>query len=117
MGNFADNILAEADGEKIESVVIGPFGWGYDLDDEEPYGMDDKQRVDRIHLGKPLSWRRVADLLDYEYTTSFGAPNCHAIWAWTASRVIFVSTYDGSTSVTSVPRNPRDGTPSMPGGG
>lgn len=55
-------------------------------------------------------------MLDYAYDGSFGAPECDAIWAWTPTRVLFVSQYDGATRVESVPRNPQDGTPEMPGG-
>ena len=112
MNSFADNILAEANGEDIESVVIGAFGYGKGW-----HAPDTEQVIPREKMGVALPWAGASVLLDYEYYTGFGAPNCHAVWAWTASRVIFVSTYDGSTSVTSVPRNPRDGTPSMPGGG
>lgn len=46
-----------------------------------------------------------------------GAPECHAITAYTETRVIQVYQYDGSTGVYSIPRNPTGGeVPEMVGG-
>ena len=99
--NFADDIQGAAGAEPIEGVVIGALGWERD-GGEAP---------------EVLAWEDARSTLDYEYDDGYGAPECHAIYAWTASRVVFVSTYDGSTRVTWVPRNPVAGWPDMPGGG
>jgi hypothetical protein len=109
MSNFKEDIL-EAAGEPIEAIVIGAFGWdGYE--EHVPPRVPDEKK------GVVLSWDEAAPMLNYEYDTGFGTPECHAIEAYTASRVIIVSTYDGSTSLTWVWRNPTPGNPSMPGGG
>jgi len=51
------------------------------------------------------------------YDAGYGGEDCHPIYAWTDSRVIFVSCYDGSTQVESIPRNPMPGEARMFGGG
>lgn len=53
-----------------------------------------------------LSWQEARPHLDYQYDSGYGAVDCHAVYAWTPSRVLFISQYDGSTHVTSVPRHP-----------
>jgi hypothetical protein len=108
MSNFKEDILEVTNDEPIEAIVIGQIGWG---------DYNDKGAVPKNKMGIVLSWDEAAPMLNYEYDTGFGTPECHAIEAYTASRVIIVSTYDGSTSLTWVWRNPTPGNPSMPGGG
>lgn len=105
--SFAADIEELAHGEPIEAIVIGDMGWG-------DYNSDGKPSWPR---GELLSWSDARPMLDYKYDRGFGAPDCQAVYAWTSTRVLFVSTYDGSTSVTSVPRNPIACMPDMPGGG
>lgn len=114
MLNFKQDILAQAAGEPIQGIVIASPE-SYELQDGPdggpPYGipLDARDRV--------LAWEDAAPLLDFHYDNGFGAPGCPAITAWTRNRVIFVSTYDGATSVTYVPRRPQRHRPTMPGGG
>lgn len=63
-----------------------------------------------------LSWADAEPLLLDRFDDGFGGVNCYAITAWTASWVIAVSQYDGSTSPFRLPRNPIAHIPSMPGG-
>lgn len=110
MSTFAEDIESEAKGEEILGIVIGGYGWA--SYSSEPIKIPQVKRLTQ------LSWIEARPFLDYEYDGGYGAPNCHAITAWTENSVIFVGTYDGSTWVTSVPRNPtntRD--PHMVGGG
>ena len=110
MTTFAEDIERAAGGaERIEAVVIGPFGWG-SID-------DDNQKIPRSKLGRVLSWHEARSLLDYDYDDGFGAPDCHAVYVWTADEVLWVTQYDGATTIDSAPRNPRDCIPYMPGGG
>lgn len=96
-----------AGGEAIEGIVIGEFGWdSYGLREDHP----------PVRTGVVLTWDEARPMLDYAYDAGYGAPDCHAVWAWTASRVLFVVQYDGSTGVQWVPRNPTSGDPDMPGG-
>lgn len=112
---FAGDLLEVAGDEPIEAVVIGGFGWG-SFNDEDPYGADRIERKAPVRKGVVLTWAEAEPMLDYEYSIGFGAPECDAVWAWTPTRVLFVSQYDGATGVESVPRNPVDGEPDMPGG-
>jgi len=101
---FAEDIEDGAHGEQIEVVVIGPYG-GY-RDSEIRFVPSEKQ-------GVVLPWADARHLLDYEYSDGFGEAECHAITAWTPTRVLMVREYDGSTQVKSVPRNPVDHCPGM----
>lgn len=113
---FAAHLEQAAGNETIESVVIGPFGWSDDMDDTDAYGEDRVERPVKPRRGVVLTWEEARPMLDYGYSSGFGAPECDAVWAWTPSRVLFVSQYDGATGVEWVPRNPVDGKPDMPGG-
>jgi len=118
MSTFAEDIEQAAGGaERIEAVVIGPFGLGSIDDDDDLYGQRDDQKIPRDKLGRVLSWREARPLLDYDYDAGFGAPDCHAVYVWTADEVLWVTQYDGATAIDSAPRNPRDCIPYMPGGG
>jgi hypothetical protein len=108
--NFADDIMEAAANEPIEAIVIGDFGCGNDYDqDATPQQIAEDQR------GVMLSWEEARRLLSYGYDSDYGIADCHAIYAWTANRVIYVLEYDGSTQVESVPRNPVATYPSMSG--
>lgn len=107
MGTFKNDILEATNGEEIVGIVIGKFGWG---------GYKDKGTVPKKKIGKLLTWKQAAPMLDYEYSTGYGAPECHAVFVWTTESVLFVSQYDGSTAIYSIPRNPTPCEPDMPGG-
>ena len=102
MSNLKVDLLRAANGEKIEAVVVG-------------CAPDDLDGWDQTY--PPMSWDEAAPLLDYEFDSGFGCVECHAVYAWTASLVLFVTNYDGHTYVNFIPRNPQDCTPHMPGGG
>ena len=103
MSTLRDWIEEAAAGEPIEAVVIGELGWG-DYSDE-------------VKSPSPvLTWEEAYPKLLYEFDSGFGSPGCHAIYVWTPTRVFFVSQYDGSTQLESVPRNPVPCNPDMPGG-
>lgn len=117
MSTFAEDIERAAGGaERIEAVVIGPFVWS-SIDDDDPYGQRDDQKISHDKLGRVLSWHEARPLLDYDYDDGFGVPDCHAVYVWTTDEVLWVTQYDGATTIDSAPRNPRDCIPSMPGGG
>jgi hypothetical protein len=99
MSTFTDDIMAEADGEPIEAVVIGQAPWG-------GYSEDRIERKAPARRNEVLSWEEARPMLDYDFDRGFGAPECDAIYAWTPTRVIFVREYDGSTGLDSLPRYP-----------
>lgn len=105
MSNFKADIEEELNGEPVEGIVVGRiYGW-YDGSEEEEKGFPSTLR-DTLQ-----SWDVVAPLLDYEYDSGYGGQECHSIWLWTPTRVLFVHEYDGSTYVASVPRHPTAGQP------
>jgi hypothetical protein len=82
-----------AAGEVIEAIVVG----------EESSGNGAKPQ---IRKGALLSWAEAAPLLDYEFDDGFGGADCHPVIAWTANRIIQIHEYDGSTSISWIPRHP-----------
>ena len=102
--------LAEmSDGETIEAVVLGSPSWEISIWDEDDFRHS-------MPLGKLLSVQEAAAWLDHEFDDGYGSPGCPAVTAWTASWVISVSQYDGSTSPFRLPRNVVAHMPEMPGG-
>ena len=111
MANLKEWILAEADGEKIEAVLIGKMGWG-------DYRKKDVPGYDDMPKGELLTWEEAEGWLDYDFDDGFGSPSCNAVWAWTENKVIAIGQYDGATWAYYIPRNPVDNImPSMEGGG
>jgi len=109
MANLKKWLLKEADGERIEAVVIGEMGW-------DDYGSEFVPAYNDIPRGKVLSWEEAASWLDYEFDSGYGAPECQAVYARTANKVIAIGQYDGATWPYSIPRNPIDIMPEMQGG-
>lgn len=104
-GNLVKWILDAADGQLIEAVVIG-----------RPVSPRDTSDLPDHLLNQILSWEAARPLLDFDFGCGFGRPRCNPITAWTKHKVIFVSRYDGATSIQSVPRHPINHEPTMPGG-
>ncbi len=98
MTNFKQDILEAAAGEPILAIAVSDRRTRY------PYG----ESPDHNLGSAPVAWEAAAPVLDYEYDDGYGGQDCHDIWAWTATRVLFIHEYDGSTSVVSVARNPED---------
>lgn len=115
---FAEDIEQAAQGQNIEAVVIGEFGWGsWDGNDNTAYGVQERHKAASGRRGEVLTWDEARGLLDYTYDTSHGAPQCHAMTAWTKDLVLWVGEYDGATWISSAPRNPVEHEPEMSGGG
>lgn len=107
MANLVQWMEYVADGEPILGVVIGEC---------DSYSTSHIPNYDNQPRGKVISWEEAKKWLDYEFNDGYGTPECNAVYAWTDSQVIAVSQYDGSTSPFSLPRNPTDVKPHMPGG-
>lgn len=107
--NWFDEEIEKVADATIIGCVVGAYGWGgYWEDKENPKIPHDK-------LYKLMTWDTAKPLLHYDWNQGHGSPSCHAITVWTKNEVIFVSQYDGSTSLCTVPRNPKDHEPEMPG--
>jgi len=117
------------EGEEIEAVVFGPFGWGDAPDEGEEWELGWREPESPLTKGPIVPFNERGKILSpphlarfYMSTTSwtfksgYGSPNCYAVYVWTNQRVIWVTQYDGSTRLCGVPRNPQDIMPEMPGG-
>lgn len=103
--NLKTWILDCAGDEEIEAVVLGAVDYY-------------SKTVPKVYPeNKVLTWDEASKYIDYTFDDGYGAVECHAIYAWTKNKVIFVSCYDGSTRPCVIPRHPIDCEPQMPGGG
>lgn len=109
------------EGETVEAIVFGAWGWGSgpgkDGVWEKGYGEPEDVPVPFDKRGVLLTLEEAAPMMEsWNFDGGFGAPNCYAVHIWTNKRVIWVTQYDGSTSLSSAPRNPVADLPGMPGG-
>ncbi len=103
MANLATDFEAAAGAETILAAVLSaPYDFRYS--DTPP-----------AYVGTVLSWVDARPILDYDYNSGFGGADCHAAYAWTETRVLFVHEYDGATGIQWVPRNPAYGAPDYGG--
>ena len=110
-----------ASDETVIGVVIGEYGWGRSSWEQPGFGEEtvigEESVISPIPWDKRgivLTWAEARPLLDY-FDAGYGSPGCHHIYVWTTQRVLFISQYDGSTSLESVPRDPVACRPVMPG--
>lgn len=97
-------------GETIEAIVFGQYGWN-------GYGEPQPPAVPAEKQGVILTPAEAEPLMkSWKFYGGYGSPNCYAVYVWTSARVIWVTQYDGSTSLSSAPRNPTQCIPVMPGG-
>lgn len=96
--------------ESIEAIVFGEWGWGgYKEPNDPPVPKDKQGIVLTAKEAKPM-------MAGWTYDCGYGAPECYATYVWTNKRVLWITQYDGSTSIDSAPRNPVAIIPDMPGG-
>jgi hypothetical protein len=109
------------DGETIEAIVFGAWGWSSPPDDDKQwkpaYGEPSPPPVPFEKRGVILSAEEGRPLMKgWSFFGGYGSPEAYAIRVWTNRRVIWVTQYDGSTWLSSAPRNPTAHLPDMPGG-
>ena len=98
------------DGETVEALVFGDWGWGgYHEPEPPPVPQGKKGKLLSLEEARPL-------MAGWTFYCGYGAPECYAVNIWTNKRVIWVTQYDGSTTLNSAPRNPTAALPDMPGG-
>ena len=86
---------------------------------------ESEEDVEQVKLFKTSGYRDVessSDVdsledLDIDFDSSYGSESGPRFYLWTENRVYFKQIYDGSESVTSVPRKPTDEVPPYVGGG
>lgn len=101
MRTYAELLEDALSGETIVGCVIGDKGWDRH-DPEMPAGI--------------LTWNKARPLLNYRFVSEYGAPQVHAVYVWTLTRVAFVVQYDGTNTIYTIPVAPTDVIPTMPGG-
>lgn len=99
MANIAEWIEEAANGEAIEAVVIGTH---YRDIFKEP----GEKPFNEAPLNTLLTWEEAKPFLSYEFDNGFGGADCHPVYAWTKTRIIVISEYDGATGEATFPRNP-----------
>ena len=99
---FKQDILDVAGDEPILAIK---FDYCSLLDNYS--GRPDSRWEATKHLTNKLcTWEELSPFLDYEYDRGYGSMDCHNIVAWTATKVIYIHEYDGSTTVVYLDRNP-----------
>jgi hypothetical protein len=89
--------VEKTSGEPIEAIVAG-----------KPWQFHAKPTHDEnIVLSRDTGLAK----LDQEFDNGLGGAVCYFMYAWTATRVYFISTFDGSSWLMSVPRHPIDCNP------
>lgn len=112
MATLRNQLLNCAANEPILAVVIGRRA---DLWHEDPVIPNDPVQPKDMH--RVLTWEQASPLLEREFDDGYGGVECNRVYAWTATRTLFVACYDGSSWIASVPRNPSDCEPQCVGGG
>ena len=102
LGDIQETMREQCDSEPIESVVVAKF---------DSYYEENFKSIPDKFTGKPVCFGDVRHYFDYEYDDGFGGAESHAIYLYTKNFIVFVSEYDGSTSVSCIPRNPIECTP------
>lgn len=101
------------EGEYLEAIVFGPYGW-------DGYSEPEPAPVPAHIMGKPLSPDMAKPyMMGWSFFGGYGAPHCYAIYAWSTGskrRLFWITQYDGSTTISSGPRDPLAVIPEMPGG-
>jgi hypothetical protein len=111
MRNAYEDLRNELDAdEAVEAVVFGEWGWG-------GYSEPDPAPVPGNIQGVVLTLDEAMPYFEgWSFDGGFGAPECYATYIWTNRRVLWVTQYDGATSLESAPRHPVACNPDMPGG-
>ena len=107
MANITECLLEREreTGETIEAIVVGKHYRDSWLEDRRPEHMRDKMLTRNDGLA----------LLNVEHDDGFGGADCYPMYAWSKSRVYFISEYDGSTRLSCLPRHPVDCEPCFDG--
>lgn len=106
-----NSLLSEMDkGETVENIVFGEWGWsGYHEPKPAPIPKNKQGVLLSLEEAKPY-------MQGWEIYGGYGAPTAYAMYVWTNKRVLWITQYDGSTHLDSMPRNPESVIPEMPGG-
>lgn len=100
--------------EPIECIVFGPWGWDkkYANIDEENTNTyceysDQRKLIPESKMNIILSETEAHTYMDgWTFYNDYGYPQTFASYIWTTNHIIWVTQNDGSTWLSSAPRNP-----------
>lgn len=94
-----DDLMATLEpNEAVEAIVFGSWG---------DFGGEGPDAVSNAWQGRVLNLEEARALMNgWRFVGGFGGAATYPCYVWTSKRVIFVHEYDGSTCLSSVPRNP-----------
>ena len=124
MNAYEDVVEFLREGEKVEAIVFGAWGWGSEPEEGDlwEFGYKEPGEDDGVPLvpfglrGRMMSLSKAKPYMEgWSFYGGHGAPECYAVYIWTDQRVIWVTQYDGSTMLDDAPRNPQSVLPEMPG--
>lgn len=103
------------EGEIVEAIVFGPWGWGSGNNPDDWYGFPSHLKVPPI--GKVLTLEQAMPYFEgWSFNGDHGALDCFAVQIFTDRQIMTVTQYDGATWLAGVPRHPVEGViPSMEG--
>jgi len=113
MDNAYKDLMAYLNkGENITAIVFGEWGgWDHQIACKEEYTRP--VPVDMLNKRMTLAKAKPYLNKDWSFYGGYGGADCHSIYAWTNKRIIWVSEYDGATSLDSAPLKPCDCKPDM----
>lgn len=101
--NMKEDIL-EAVKEELDTAII--------MVTSDSHVSEENRKFPKDFIGKPVMLKDVIDYFDYNFYSGYGEQECHEFYIWTKLEVLFIWEYDGSTHISSVPRNPPSFSPS-----
>jgi hypothetical protein len=121
MGAYGELMAEMQDGEAIEAIVFGPWGWGWGPAEGKEwtpgFSEPDPSPVPFALRGRVLTIEEAEPMMQsWSFFGGYGSPDCYATYIWTDRRVLWVTQYDGATGLSSAPRHPVSTMPDMPGG-
>jgi len=117
VANLKEWITKATKGKEIVGVVIGRIGWAdlSDCNEKNDYGHKKIPNYLLMPKRRVLTWEEAQKWLDYKFDSGYGSQSCNTVYVWTEAKVFGISQYDGAVSMFSMPRNPIDCEPEMPG--
>jgi hypothetical protein len=105
MANIKDWLLEieTVYGESIEAIVVGKH-------DNASYDAR-PQHDENVILAREVGLNK----LDQEYDNGYGGADCYPMFAWTKTRIFFITEYDGATGMSWAPRHPMAVNPQFSG--
>lgn len=108
MNAYEELLDSLMDGEHIEKIILS--------DPKDSYGMEE-YHIPASFTNVPLTLEEARPYLyGWQIAGGYGGEEVIPLYVWTNKRVLFIGSYDGSTWLAGIPRNPSDCKPYTIGG-